>query len=297
MSENGDSLMQPEQGGAERADAPRRTWHLLGLAAAGFFLLGVIGGEAARIILPPALLAFVAIGTGVGFVAVSVAMVGLIARLPLYWKARLQLAVAFGIGSAAARVGAVLLSRNMFLELMGDLCLFIAAAFFGVLASRIIRERNILVPVAFAAAAVDTFGVYWGPVAEIARRAPHLVRQLSAAVPGSNIPEAPIPQLGYVGVGDFLFMGLFVAAVFRLGMNGRGTLWALFVAFLAVPGVFAVTHLPALPGLVFLGLAVVAANWRYFSFSRAEKFALLYAALAVAALIALAWGIEHMLRG
>jgi hypothetical protein len=296
MSNNGDNLVPAQAGDAEHGAAPRHTWQMLGLSAAVFLLLGAIGGEASRIILPTAVLAFVAIGTGVGFVAVSVAMVGLAARLPLRWRARLQLAIAFGIGSAAAKVGAALLARNIFLELVGDLCLFMAAAFFGVLASRIIRERNILVPVAFAAAAVDTFGVYWGPVAEIARRAPHLVKQLSAAVPGSTIPQAPIPQLGYVGVGDFLFMGLFVAAIYRLGMNARGTLWALFLAFLAVPVVFAVTNLPALPGLVFLGLAVVAANWRYFSFSRAEKFALLYAAVAVGALIALAWGIKHMLR-
>jgi hypothetical protein len=297
MSNNGDNLIQPQQDGAERTHASRRTWHLLGLAAGLFLLLGVIGGEAARIILPSALLALVAIVTGIGFIAVSVAMVGLSARLPLPWKVRLELAVVFGLGSAAAKVGAVRLSENMFLELIGDLCLFIAATFFGVLASRIIKERNIVVPVAAAAAAVDTFGVYWGPVAEIARRAPHLAKQLSAAVPGSNIPEAPIPQLGYIGVGDFLFMGLFVAAVYRLGMNARGTLRALFLAFLAVPVVFALTNLPALPGLVFLGLAVVAANRRYFSFSRAEKFALAYAAVVVAVLIALAWGIKHMLRG
>jgi hypothetical protein len=291
-----DSVQQPSQPPAgPKAARTTHPWRLLGLAAAVFFLLGVIGGEAVRMGLSRFGLVAVALGTGVGFVAVSIAMVGLIVQLPLSWKRQLWLAIGLSMVSAAAKIGGVRLSGNLFLELIGDLCLFVAATLFGMLASRMIREQNILVPVAVAAAAVDTFGVYWGPVAEITRRAPQFAKHLSAAVPGSNIPSISIPQLSYVGVGDFLFMGLFVAVVYRLGMNRRRTLWALFIAFLTVPGVFALTTLKFLPGLVFVGIAVVIANWRHFRFSRAEKFALLYAAVAVAALIVLVWGLKKAL--
>ena len=289
------SQASPEPAGAKEAHGATPVWRLLGLAAAVFFLLGVIGGEAVRMGLPRPGIIAVAIATGIGFIGISVAMVGLIVRLPLSGKARLWVAIILSLAAAGAKIGAVRLSSNLFLELIGDLCLFVAAILFGVLASRIIRERNILVPVAVAAAAVDTFGVYWGPVAEITKRAPELAKHLSAAVPGADIPAIPVPQLSYIGVGDFLFMGLFVAAVYRLGLNRRGTLWALFIAFLIVPGVFAITNLPALPGLVFLGLAVVIANWRYFRFSRAEKFALLYAGIAVVVLIMLVWGLKQAL--
>jgi hypothetical protein len=230
-----------------------------------------------------------AIGAGIGFVGVSVVMVGLIVRLPLGWKAQLALVGAFGLAAGAMKVGRVVL--------VGDLFMFAAATMFGVLVSRVIREPNMIVPVAVAAAAVDTYGVYWGFVAMVAKRAPALVQHLSAAVPGAAAPEMPVPLLSAIGIGDYLFMGLLVAAVYRLHLQARRTLWALFIAFLAVPVVFVLSSLPALPGLPFLGLAVVAANWRHFNFSRAEKFALLYAAGVVAAIALAAWGLMRALRG
>jgi len=62
-----------------------------------------------------------------------------------------------------------------------------------------------------------------------------------------------------------------------------------------VAAVIAAAEVPALPGLPFLGFAVLAANWRHFRFSRAEKFAVLYAASVVAALIGVAWAIKRAL--
>ncbi len=275
---------------SENTSRAIRTWQLLALAAAAFLATGLIGDQAvAAATRHRALAAALAIGAGIGFVGVSVVMVGLIVALPLEWKAQLALVAAFGLTSAAAKVSHIIL--------VGDLSLFVAATMFGVLVSRVIREPNMIVPVAVAAAAVDTYGVYWGFVAMVAKRAPALVQQLSAAVPGAAAPEMPVPLLSAIGIGDYLFMGLLVAAVYRLHMQGRRTLWALFIAFLAVPLVFVISSLPALPGLPFLGLAVVVANWRHFRFSRAEKFALLYAAGVVAAIALAAWGLMRTLGG
>lgn len=263
-----------------------RAAQLLALAAAAFLLVGLLGAQAARPGLNLVAATALAIAGGIGFIAISVVLVGLIVRLPLSWKAQLGLVVLCGLVSAGAKIAKV--------SLVGDLFLFAAAIFFGILVSRVIKERNMIVPVAVAAAAVDTYGVYWGFVSIMARKAPEVVRHLTAAVPGATA-EVPVQLLGAIGIGDFLFMGIFVAAVYRLGMNRRGTLWALFAVFLTVPVVFGLLRLAALPGLPFLGLAVVGANWRYFHFSRAEKFALLYAALAVAGIIGLAWWITRVL--
>jgi len=267
-----------------------REWQLLGLAAAAFLLVGLLGEEAGRVAAESAgLAASLAIIAGIAFIGISVAMVAVIARLSLSWAEQLVLAVVLGGASAAWGLARV--------ELLKDLFLFVAATFFGVLASRIVKERNILVPVAVVAAAVDAWGVYYGFVAEMAKKAPEVVQHFSASIPGASAVEMPVPLLSAIGIGDFLFMGLFVAAVYRLRMNARATLWALFVAFLTVPVVFSLAGAAALPGLPFLGFAVLVANWRHFRFSRAEKFALLYAAVAVVALVGVVWAIRNALSG
>ncbi|HUT74455.1 MAG TPA: hypothetical protein VM221_06435 [Armatimonadota bacterium] len=285
---------KPEPTDAARGEV--RRWRMLALAAAAYLGLGLLAGPRALAALKPGpLLVGLAVVAGIAYILIALAMVVLACRLPLSWKGQLGAGLAFAAAFGAARAAHV--------SLLGDLSLVLAALFAGALASRVIRERNMLVPVVVAAAAVDTWGVYWGFVAEIGRRAPEVVKQFSAAVPGAAAAELPVPLLSSVGAGDFLFMALFVAAVWRLGMNLRGTLWALFGVYLVVPAAFAAvsavtaSEAPALPGLVFVGFATAAANWRHFHFSRAERFALLYAAMALTALILAAWGVKRALGG
>jgi len=296
MNAEDNPVSRPEVPARGAGDAAR-AWQLLALAAAAYLLLGLLGESERWVAAVPAWLALaIALAAGGAFVAIAVAMVALICRLPLTWMAQLGLAAAFGAACAAARIAHI--------SLLGDLLLVVAATFVGALVSRVVRESNMLVPVVVAAAVVDTWGVYWGFVAEMSKRAPQVVKHFSATVPAATAVETPVPLLGAVGIGDFLFMGLFVAAVYRLHMSARATLWALFVALLAVPVVFGLADIlaggpvvPALPGLPFLGLGVVVANWGHFRFSRAEKFALLYAAVAVGGVIGLAWAVKHALGG
>ena len=286
MSANTGNPPHQAAGDADAARVGLRAWQMLALAAAGYLLLSLLGGRPGHpLMLPRPLALAVVITAGVAFIGISVVLVALTSRLSLSWQRQLALAGGFGAAFGAARLGHV--------AAVGDLLLVIGATFMGALASRVVRERNMLVPVAVAAAAVDTWGVYWGFVAKVAEKAPQVVAQFSAAVPVAALVEVPL--LKSIGVGDFLFMGLFVAAVYRMHLNVRATLWALFAVFLVVPVVFSIAGVPALPGLPFLGLAVLAANWRHFRFSRAEKFALLYATLAVAALIGAAWAVKQAL--
>jgi len=279
----------PPEGSAEAPRSSLRQWQVLALAAGVLLLAGLMGQAAGRVApRSPALAVVLAIIAGLVFIGIAVTMVAGIVRLRLSWAQQLALAIIFGGISAAWGLARI--------ELLKDLFLFVAATFFGALTSRIIKERNILVPVAVVAAGVDIWGVYWGFVNFVGKKAPQVVEHLSAAVPGANAVEMPIPLLSAIGVGDFLFMGLFVGAVSRLEMNSRGTLWALFIAFLTAPVVFSLVGASALPGLPLLGAAVLIANWRQFRFSRAEKFALLYAALAVMALVAVMWAAYSLLK-
>jgi len=271
----------------------------LALAAAAFLALGFIGAQATEARgLPNGAAVAIAIAAGIAFIGIAVIIVALVARLPLSAKGQSALVIAFGLIFGAARFAQLRLrtTAGSPIALVGDLALVIAATLFGVVVSRIIRERNILVPVAVVAGGVDIWGVYFGLVALVEKKAPELAQHLSAAIPAASAAKVPVPLLSAVGPGDFLFMGLFVAAVLRLGMNLRATLWALFVAFLIVPMVFAIARVPALPGLPFIGAAVIVANWRHFHFSRAEKFAVLYAALTVAVLVGAGLAIKWLLH-
>jgi hypothetical protein len=300
-SDNG-NLAGAAAAGAEpeaQGYSARATWGRLALAATAYLAVGFIGAHATQARgLPSGGVAAIAIVAGVAFIGIEVAIIALVARLPLSAKSQLALVIAFGLVFGAALVVQLRLraSEGSPIALVRSVALMIAATAFGVMASRIVRERNLLVPVAVVAGAVDIWGVYFGFVAEVQKKAPEIAQHLSAAVPAASAAQVPVPLLSAVGPGDFLFMGLFVAAVRRLRMNLRATLWALFVAFLIVPAVFAVAGLPALPGLPFIGVAVIVANWRHFRFSRAEKFAVLYAVLGIAAAVGVGLGVRELLR-
>jgi len=167
--------------------------------------------------------------------------------------------------------------------------LILTAIFFGRSVAGLVREPNLLLPVLATAAVVDLWGVYYGPVAKVVQRAPEVIQQMAAQAPVFRPPTAGgTPLVPLVGVGDFIFLAILLSCVYRFEMNVRGTLgWA---AALTFGGLMGVSFLPIrLPGLVFMGLAGVLANWQHFRFSREEKFALLYAGGLLAGVLGLLW--------
>ena len=163
--------------------------------------------------------------------------------------------------------------------------LFITAActFFGIFLSRIVREANILLPVAFIAMPIDYLGAMTniGFTHTVVSHAPRIVHQVSVPVPA----VAGLPLFPIIGPGDALFLAFFFAVVQRLKMNDRGTFWWMYG--LLTPALLAVILLPnfAVAALVPMGLAVLIANARFFRLKRAEAFAVLYASLLVLTLV------------
>lgn len=172
---------------------------------------------------------------------------------------------------------------------LANLMLILTAVFFGRSVAGLVREPNLLLPVLATAAVVDLWGVYYGPVSKVAQRAPEVIQQMAAQAPVFRpSPAGGTPLVPLVGVGDFIFLAILLSCVYRFGMNVRGTLgWAAALTFVGLMGV---SFLPIrLPGLVFMGLAGVLANWKHFRFSREEKFALLYAGGLLAGVLGLLW--------
>jgi len=177
-------------------------------------------------------------------------------------------------------------------ELLGNLTLTLWAVFLGRLVSRVIREGKLLLPVAVVASVVDVITVLWGPVAAVSEKAPELAQTFSASTPVAPPPGMAAPVLAAIGLGDFLFLAVFLAVALRYAMNAAATMWATWGVMLIAPAAFFVwPEAEGIPGIPFLAVAVLAVNWRYMKFAREERRALVFTGILVAAVAAGVWAV------
>ncbi len=173
--------------------------------------------------------------------------------------------------------------------------------FFGLLVARMIRHANMIGPIGVMVALIDIWGVLFGGI----------VSQLLTNKATKHIADGAMahgPRLGAatskfhlalpdIGIGDYLFLALFLGAIVHFGMNWRASaIWMWAGVSLALLAIVLLPFVPALPGLLFLGAGAVLPNLKYFQFTREEKFALLYAGIFVVVLtIGLYFGFVSML--
>ena len=185
-----------------------------------------------------------------------------------------------------------------------DMALLCAAMFGGVSLARMIRTPNMLGPIGGIIAVIDIWGVlFGGPVSQIlnSKAAQPISEKAMTSGPqigaiGAARPEFSIP-LPQIGVGDFLFLALLLGIIVIHRMNWRTPAAA---TWLLVSGaLLSITFLPffpALPGLLFIGAGAVLPNLKYFTYTRDEKFALLWAGVLVLVMtVGIHFGLQHML--
>ena len=165
----------------------------------------------------------------------------------------------------------------------------LGCTFLGILLSRIIREQNVLLPVAIVAMPIDFLGAMTpiGFTAHVVAQHPDFVKHVSVPVPGvgSATHYGGLAPIGFIGPGDVLFVAFFFAVVLRLHMNVRGTFWWIY-GLLTVTMLFVLSPYGFnIAALVPMGLAVLIANLRFFKLRREEVFATLYAGLLIVALV------------
>jgi hypothetical protein len=175
-----------------------------------------------------------------------------------------------------------------------DVAMISGAVMAGTVLARMVRHPNMLGPIGAAIALIDIWGVlFQGPVSQLlANKATQPLAQKALAA-GPQLQQVQNAPAGFhvavpsVGVGDFLFVSLLLSVVVNLGMNWKTSarlMW-LLVSLALLSITFVPLFLPradfALPGLLFIGAAVVLPNWKYFRFTREEQFALLYAGILV----------------
>ncbi len=185
-----------------------------------------------------------------------------------------------------------------------DMALLCAAMFGGVSLSRGIRAPNMLGPIGGIIAVIDIWGVLFGgpvskimaseaarPVTEAAMTTGPQIGAIGATNPAFSIP---LPQ---IGVGDFLFLAFLLGIIVIHRMNWRTPAWTIWL--LVAGALLSITFLPffpALPGLLFIGAGAVLPNLKYFTYTRDEKFALLWAGVLVLVMtVGIHFGLQHML--
>ncbi len=171
-----------------------------------------------------------------------------------------------------------------------NVALLVAALFGGMLVSRIIRERNMLVPVCLVAALVDIVSVGWGFTGHMLNSRPEVVAKFGVIVPKitatATSPERAAGLLT-MGAGDLVFLAVFFAAANRFGLKARATFWCVYP--LAVLAMFIPLMFPPLsdiPALPFIALGFLACNCRSFDLSDDERRSMLIAGILLGGIIA-----------
>ena len=206
------------------------------------------------------------------------------------------------VGSAVIYKGIELgASRSPFAAPAHSLALLLVATFFGLLVSRLIRHANMIGPIGVMVALIDIWGVLFnGIVSQLLTSKATKGLAHAAMASGPKLGAAGVKYglgLPDVGIGDYLFLALFLGLLVRFGMNWRASAWWMGAGIaLALLAIVLLPFVPALPGLLFIGLGAVLPNLRYFRFTRDERFALLYAGVFVVILtIGLYFGLMAML--
>jgi len=151
----------------------------------------------------------------------------------------------------------------------------------GVLVSILIREKNMLLPIAIFLAGMDALLILtpFTPQARIAAENPEIIGNIGLRVPEvrvatPGIPQAPIAisDIGYVGPADLFISAMFFAAMFRYGMRAKQTAIWLVPVLIIYLFLVLLTRIP-LPALVPIGLTALIVNWKEFKLAKDEKVA------------------------
>lgn len=192
------------------------------------------------------------VGAALAFVVGSATIVAGMRAAPLAWLSRapqVYVAAPLGVALSLASLRLPALASH----LVGSFGLILAgAALGGAVGSRMLRAGHVLA-VALVSAGVDLWSVTspHGPTHAIVRN-PALVRLLTVSV---SVPSVAEPQPA-IGVGDVIFIALYLSAAQRFLLPVPRTL-ALLVAAVVAAGGLAMAAGTPVPALPFLGLAMV----------------------------------------
>lgn len=256
-------------------------------AGLGLFLLWLLGLTAVRLlygflVVPPTLVLPLQLLSALVFVAGPI--VALTQGTKPEWKTW-PAAILFFAG-ALVHASCVVMVMNFFkegpmtivLEAVGNAGLLTWCLGLGILVGLLIKDKNMLLPVAFFLAGFDMFLVFSpeAPVARMMQQNPQILETVASDIPAPvQSPEVAgqsVSVMAYVGPADFFFSAVFLFCLYRFGMRVRETMkWLVISLTIYLILVLAPFGLTALPALVPIGLTVLLVNRREFQLSKEEK--------------------------
>lgn len=157
----------------------------------------------------------------------------------------------------------------------------------GALISSLLRDKNILIPVAIFLVGFDIFLVLTplGFTQKMMQQNPNLLNNVALAIPKStsvaqSVQTATVAKAGLVGPADLVFLGAFFLAMFRFNMRPKQTLRVMIPVLIGYMTVVLLTGL-SLPALVPIGLVTLVVNWKEFNLNKDEKASTIVLALIV----------------
>ncbi len=169
--------------------------------------------------------------------------------------------------------------------------LMLTAIGLGCVLSRLIREKNLLVPVVPFAALMDAITVLTpvGFVKRVMQVAPEVVERAAVAVmtaPTATPTIERVMPIVLMGVGDFMFLALYAACLYRFRLRVFATAVGLFFGLWAYLVMVMLGVATVLPALVPMAVVVLIVNAREFRLTRQEKWSsLLVVGVATALLV------------
>lgn len=180
----------------------------------------------------------------------------------------------------------------------GQVGLPIWCAGLGALIATLIKERNLLVPIAVFLILYDAFLVLspQGITGKVVREAPQMLSNFAVQIPQVKAGPAKgsVDPGTLAGPADFVFLAMFMIAIYRFGMRGKQTAQLVIPVLLAYMFIVQTLSIP-LPALVPIGACVMIANWGELKLTRDEKLSTVFIALIGLAL--LTWSFMKSKRG
>jgi len=235
---------------------------------------------------PTSAIAASSVAVSVFFVAVPI--FALFAASSATW--RWQTALALVVGGALVQVGGALAARQLGDPLAQGVLISLSQTGLvfwcfgiGALLALILKDQNLLLPIAIFLALFDMWLVFApeGFVQQSMKAAPQVLGNIAYQVPSPQTqPTGGLARpLLYVGPADYLFLSMFFVALHRFRMRTQATFrW--MVPVLAIYLLIVLTlgdvqlgpiRLGALPALVPIGIVVLLVNRKEFRLTRDEK--------------------------
>ena len=263
----------------DAASHPRFAKSFLGFLS-GTALLMLLRFLSGTVRFPVAVIPALNVLLAISFLAIPIVSIALAARAP--WRpAHAFGLVAFGVAVQGFGIYATLhtggVARVAAMSL-GQGALQLWCVGLGALVATLVRERNILIPIAIFLAVFDLFLVLTpaGITQRVMKAAPQILSNVGHAVPQAlpqqrpDEPEPPRPEVtAYIGPADFVFLGAYFIALARFGMRLKETVrW--MVPTLAAYLAFVLSTNIALPALLPIGAVTLLVNRREFRLTRDE---------------------------